>query len=303
MEITDDKRKATIYRITIIGAVVNIALTLGKLLAGIFGLSGAMIADAVHSLSDFATDIIILFFVRLSLKPADSDHEYGHGKYETLASVIISLVLIFIGLGLGYDNGMRIYDFYNGVPIPKPHLIALIAAAVSIVAKELLFRYTVIAAKQVKSTALEANAWHHRSDALSSIAALIGIGGAMVLGEQFRVLDPIAASAVSILIIITGIKLLKPGIEELLERSLSESQENEILEIINSSKLTSDPHKLKTRKIGSSIAIEFHIRVDPNSTVENAHKIICGIEDELRQKYGQNTQITTHIEPQESTQN
>ncbi len=296
-ETADNKRKNTIYRVTIVGTVVNVLLTLAKLLAGIVGRSGAMIADAVHSLSDFATDIIVLLFVRLSLKPSDCDHKYGHGKYETLASVIISVILIGVGVGIGYENGVKIWDFYHGVVIPQPHYIALVAAAVSIVAKEALYWYTVRAAKRISSSVLEANAWHHRSDALSSIAALIGIGGAILLGENWIVLDPIAALLVSVLIIVTGFKLLKPGVDELLERSLPSSVENEIMELLNNFPQTQDPHKLKTRKIGSSIAIEFHIRVEGETKVSDAHDILCRLEAAIREKFGENAQIITHIEP------
>lgn len=178
------ERTRKIYRVTWIGMVVNIALSLLKLAAGILGRSGAMIADAVHSISDLATDVIVLIFARISSKPEDAGHNYGHGKYETLASILISLALIAVGGGILADSIHNIRLVLTGEIIGRPGAIALIAAAISIVAKEVLYRYTVRVGRQTDSPSVVANAWHHRSDALSSIGTLTGIGLAYFLGDK-----------------------------------------------------------------------------------------------------------------------
>ncbi|HRU72578.1 MAG TPA: cation diffusion facilitator family transporter, partial [Paludibacteraceae bacterium] len=193
MNMKTGNREKTIYKVTWVGFFANLVLSIAKLLAGIFGRSGAMIADAVHSISDFATDVVVLAFVKVSAKPKDEGHDYGHGKYETLATVIIGLALFAVGVGILINSIELIRQVVDGVVIERPGLIALVAAAVSIVVKEALYWYTILAARRVNSPAMEANAWHHRSDAFSSIGTLIGIGGAYFLGEQWRVLDPIAA--------------------------------------------------------------------------------------------------------------
>ena len=258
---------------TIVGSIVNIVLVIFKFLAGILGHSAAMIADAVHSLSDFVTDIVVLLFIRISGKPADEDHGYGHGKYETLATVVISLILFGVGVGIIVNAVEQIVAFMNGVVPQSPSTIALVAAALSIVVKELLYRYTVRAAEHLNSQTVVANAWHHRSDALSSIGVLIGIGGAMFLGEQWRVLDPLAALVVSGFIIKVSIDLFKPCIEELLERSLPDDVERQIESIILSVDGVTAPHHLRTRRIGNNCAIEVHIRMDGNLTLNEAHRI------------------------------
>lgn len=194
------ERTRKIYRATWIGMVVNIALSLLKLAAGILGRSGAMIADAVHSISDLATDVIVLIFARISSKPEDAGHNYGHGKYETLASILISLALIAVGGGILADSIRNIRLVLTGEIIGRPGAIALIAAAISIVAKEVLYRYTVRVGRQTDSPSVVANAWHHRSDALSSIGTLTGIGLAYFLGDKWRIADPLAALVVSVFI-------------------------------------------------------------------------------------------------------
>ena len=172
-------REKGIYRVTIVGSVVNFLLLLFKFFAGIAGHSAAMLADAVHSLSDFVTDIIVIVFVRISSKPEDEGHDYGHGKYETLATAIIGIVLLFVGFGIFWNGASSIYRFLHGGSLQEPGMLALIAALVSIAFKEALYRYTVFRGKKLNSRAVVANAWHHRSDALSSIGTAIGIGAEM----------------------------------------------------------------------------------------------------------------------------
>lgn len=290
-------REKTIYKVTWVGFFVNLVLSIAKLLAGIFGRSGAMIADAVHSISDFATDVVVLAFVKVSAKPKDEGHDYGHGKYETLATVIIGLALFAVGIGILINSIELIRQVVNGVIIERPGLIALVAAAVSIVVKEALYWYTILAARRVNSPAMEANAWHHRSDAFSSIGTLIGIGGAYFLGEQWRVLDPIAAVIVSLFIGKVAYNLVKNGLEELLERSLPKELEDEIIGIIMSDSRLSDLHNLKTRRLGAHFAIELHVRVDGAMSVNDSHKLTQSIEKRLKEKYGDGTQVIIHIEP------
>lgn len=292
-----ETREQAIYKATWIGFFVNVLLSVGKLIAGFVGRSGAMIADGVHSVSDFATDIVVLLFVRISAKPKDEDHDYGHGKYETLATVVIGVALAAVAIGILIDSAERIAQVLRGESIARPGIVALVAAAVSIVAKEALYWYTMLTAKRVDSPALKANAWHHRSDAFSSIGTLIGIGGAYFLSEQWRVLDPIAAIVVGALIIKVAYDLVMPGLNELLERSLPKEQEDEIVALVLADKRLSDVHNLKTRRIGAGIAVELHVRVQGNMTVNESHAITRNIEQLLRQQYGDRTQVIIHIEP------
>lgn len=290
-------REKSIYRVTWIGSIVNFLLLVFKFLAGLLGHSSALVADAVHSLSDFITDIIVIVFVKISGKPEDDDHRYGHGKYETLATALIGLALFAVGIGLLVGGAMKVADVFNGATLPAPSMVALIAAAVSIVSKEILYRYTVRIGKNLNSQAVVANAWHHRSDAFSSIGTLIGIGGAIFLGEKWRILDPIAAIVVSAFIIKVAIDLIKPCVDELLERSLPAETEKKILDIISSFPEVSSPHHLRTRRIGNHIAIEVHLRMDGNTTLENAHTLATKVEMQLRSEFGQDTHIGIHMEP------
>ena len=293
----DNSREKGIYRVTIVGSVVNMVLVLFKFIAGIVGHSAAMVADAVHSLSDFITDIIVLVFVRISGKPADEDHDYGHGKYETLATAIIGLILFGVGVGIAVDGAKEIATIIKGVVPPAPGTMALVAAVVSIVSKELLYHYTVVAGKKLNSQTVVANAWHHRSDAFSSIGVLLGICGAMFLGEKWRILDPIAAVTVSGFIIKVAIDLLKPCMDELLERSLPKDVEQKIEEIILSVDGVSSPHHLRTRRIGNNYAIEVHIRMSGDLTLYEAHRITTTVERKLKEQLGDCTHVGIHAEP------
>lgn len=292
-----DSRTKRIYRVTLLGMFVNIALFAFKLVAGIVGRSGAMIADAVHSASDFATDIVVLVFVRISTKPRDDDHDWGHGKYETLASLIIGVALFAVGIEILADSAEKIAAVASGEVLPRPGIIAIIAAAVSIIAKEALYHYTVRIGRKVDSPSVVANAWHHRSDALSSVGALIGIGMAYFLGEKWRIADPIAAIVVAALILKVAYDLCRTALAELLEKSLSKEVEEEILSIISATPNVYKPHNLRTRRIGANIAIEVHIRVDGAMTVHDSHEISRDIERALRHRFGEQTAVAIHIEP------
>lgn len=291
------EREKKIYRVTLMGSVVNVILLVFKFIAGILGGSAAMIADAVHSLSDFLTDIIVIAFVRISSKPEDEDHDYGHGKYETLATSIIGLALLMVGLYIFYNGARQIWDVMHGAEIEQPGLVALIAAIVSILLKEWTYRFTVSVGKKVESPAVIANAWHHRSDALSSIGTAIGIGGAILLGKGWAVLDPVAALVVSVFIVKTALGLLSTSSGELLEKSLPKEVEKKIVDIVESEPEVSEVHHLCTRRIGSNIAIEMHIRMPGEISLKDSHTRASNIERKLRQHFGEHTHINLHVEP------
>lgn len=292
-----DKREKGIYKVTLIGSVVNMALLVFKFVAGIVGNSAAMIADAVHSLSDFVTDIIVLLFVRVSSKPKDKEHEYGHGKYETLATLVIGVVLLIVGVGIAYNAVENIIAIFRGEDIKSPGLVALIAAIVSIVLKEWLYRYTVSEGRKLNSQAVIANAWHHRSDAFSSIGTAIGVGGSFLLGDKWVVLDPIAAVVVSVFIVKASFSLIVPSINELVEEALPPEIEKEILDIAASVPEVIEPHDLHTRRIGNQYAIEMHVLIDGSMSLHEAHDIASQIEERIKDKFGKDTHIIVHPEP------
>lgn len=295
------KRDKKVYRVTLLGSVVNLLLLVFKFVAGVLGHSAAMIADAVHSLSDFVTDLIVIVFVKISSKPEDADHAYGHGKYETLASCIIGLALIVVGVMMGYNATVKIVDVVrNGTELASPGIIALVAAVLSIVLKEWMFRITRKVAREVDSPAVEANAWHHRSDALSSVGTAIGIGGAVLLGSKWAVLDPIAALVVSVFIVVQAAKILSDAIGQLMEKSLPRDVEQRICEIVYEEEGTSDIHHLRTRKIGSQISIELHVRMNGSLTLREVHDKSIAIEKRLRAAFGDSTYINLHVEPLKS---
>ena len=290
-------RLKDIRSITIWGAVVNIALTIAKIVAGVVGRSAAMIADGIHSLSDLLSDIVVLVFTHISSKGKDRDHSFGHGKFETLATLIVSIILVVVGAKLMSGGIKSIISVVNGEVIPKPGYIALAAAVISIAAKEILYQATVKVGKEVNSPVVVANAWHHRSDALSSIGALIGIGGAIILGDKWTVLDPIASCCISIAIIVIAVKMALPSLSELLETSLPEDIEAEIVRTASEISGVRDIHELKTRRNGISFIIDAHITVDPSISIVEAHDIATNVEEALQLKYGNETQISIHMEP------
>lgn len=290
-------RKRKIYRVTLVGFAVNLVLSLVKLAAGILGRSGAMVADAVHSFSDMATDVVVIVFARISAKPRDDDHDYGHGKYETLATIIISLALGVVGAGILVNSIRAIRIVVEGGLLPRPGLVALAAAVVSIVAKEVLYRYTVREGRAIDSPSVVANAWHHRSDALSSLGTLVGIGCAYFLGQKWRIADPIAALVVAVFIFKVAFDLIRTGLGELLERSLPAETEAEILRLVTADPAVREPHNLRTRRIGASIAVEVHVRMDGSMTVAQSHAVTVAIERRLRARFGEGTMIAIHVEP------
>ncbi len=290
-------REREIYKVTLVGSVGNMALLVFKFIAGIVGHSAAMMADAVHSLSDFVTDIIVILFVRVSAKPQDESHDYGHGKYETLASLFVGLALIAAATGIIVSGAVKFASWLHGEQLPAPGKLALWAALISIVVKELLYHYTARAGRRLDSQAVVANAWHHRSDALSSIGAAIGIGGAILLGDRWTVLDPLASMVVGAMLVKVAVDLLRGSMNELTECSLPAETEQEIEDIIRSFPDVCEPHNLRTRKIGNRIAIEAHIRMDGQVTLHEAHDRATAIEHQLKSRFGSQTHVTIHMEP------
>ena len=269
-------RAARAKKVTWVGFWVNVVLSVAKIIAGIVGRSGAMIADGVHSISDFVTDIIVIVFIGVSAKGENTRFRYGHGKFETFATMLISFALFAVAVGLFWTSFSQIVDAFNGKVLPRPEMVALVMAFVSVVAKEWLFHYTRVAGEQMNSMALVANAWHHRSDAFSSIAVLVGIGCAMFLGERWRVLDPIAAATVSVFIALVAYRLAM---------------------VIGGVDGVCAYHHLRTRKNGNVYIMDFHIKVDPRLTIVEAHDISKRAEAALKAKYGEQSIVNIHIEP------
>lgn len=290
-------REKEIYRVTLVGGVGNVILLAFKFVAGFLGHSSAMIADAVHSLSDFITDIVVLVFVNISSRPQDESHDYGHGKYETVASFLIGLALAGAAAGIIFSGGNKLYLWMRGQQIEAPGTLALWAALLSIVVKEALYRYTAYKGRKLESQAVVANAWHHRSDALSSIAAAIGIAGAIILGDKWTVLDPVASIIVGIMLVFVAVRILKQSIGELTDESLQEHTEKEILDIISSVPGVCQPHNLRTRRLGGRISIEAHIRMDGDISLAQAHDRATDIERMLKERFGKDSHVTLHMEP------
>ena len=290
-------RNREIYKVTLVGGVVNVVLLLFKFVAGILGHSAAMVADAIHSLSDFVTDVVVLFFVRVSAKPKDRSHDYGHGKYETLAMTLIGVALFVVAIGIIYSGTTKIISWANGNTLETPGMLALWAALLSIGLKECVYRYSMTKARELNSQAVEANAWHHRSDALSSAGTALGIGGAIFLGQRWTVLDPIASVVVGAFIVKVSVDLLRDGIGDLMEQSLPDAVEEEILHLVASLPGDIKPHDLCTRRLGNHYAIELHILMDGDVSLLEAHDKASEVEDLLRDHYGEETHIAVHVEP------
>ena len=292
-----EERAREIYKVTLVGSAGNMTLVVFKFVAGILGNSAAMLADAVHSLSDFITDLVVLVFVKISSKPQDTSHDYGHGKFETIASFMIGIALMVAAIGIIVNGCLALVRWLSGEMLESPGWLALWAALISIFVKELLYQYTIVTGKKIDSQALIANAWHHRSDALSSIGAAIGIGGAITLGQKWAVLDPLASVVVGAMLIKVAVELLKNSGGELTEQSLPDATEKEIERIIQSFPDVYEPHNLRTRKIGNHIAIEAHIRMNGNTSLKEAHDCATMIERALKQQFGEGTHVSIHMEP------
>ncbi|MBQ9474638.1 MAG: cation transporter [Bacteroidales bacterium] len=295
-----EAREKGIFRVMIVGAVVNLLLLSLKFAAGAIGRSSAMIADGVNSLSDFATDIVVLIFIGISAKPSDKGHDYGHGKFETVAVTFVALAMLAVAGCILWRGGSMILSWIRGEDIVTPSTIALWGALASIIIKELIYRYTVREGKKLDSQALVARAWDYRSDALSSIATAAGIIACLLLGGRWAVIDPIISLFVGVLIVKVAFELLRGGINELAEASLPEEVENEILSIVSSFEGVSDPHKLRTRRIGHNYAIEVHLRMDGDMSLRDSHRRASEIEHAIRERFGSGTLVLVHMEPDDN---
>lgn len=290
-------REKEIYKVTLVGSAGNVALLTFKFIAGVMGHSSAMIADAVHSLSDFVTDLVVIIFVSISAKPQDQSHDYGHGKFETVATFLIGLALVAAATGIVVSGAMKLLAWWDGETLESPGWIALWAALLSILVKELLYQYTLRKGQRIDSQVMIANAWHHRSDALSSLGAAIGIGGAILLGQRWTVLDPVASIVVGLMLVKVAWELLKTSTGELTECSLPAETEQEIVSIMQSFADVHEPHNLRTRRIGNRIAIEAHVRMDGQLPLQTVHERATSIERKLKERFGTTTHVTLHMEP------
>ena len=295
-------RTAKVTFVTLVGSVVNIILTVFKIFAGVLGRSTAMIADGIHSLSDLLSDIVVIVFVKISAKGRDKNHDYGHGKFETFATLIISLMLIVVAVNLMSGGINKIRQILDGGEVSSPGMIALWAAVASIVLKEILYRYTIIQGRALNSPMMIANAWHHRSDAFSSVGSLLGIAGAIFLGDKFVILDPITGCVISIFILVMAVKMSVPAIKELLDVSLPDDVEEKIEATAKSVKGVVDLHELKTRREGPGIIMEGHLVLDSEISLKEAHDISKKVEESLRKEFGPETQISLHLEPEDDAE-
>jgi len=292
------ENQISIKRITWIGLVINILLTAFKFIVGILGNSQAVVADAFHSLSDMATDFAVLFGVRFWEAPADEEHPYGHHRIQTLITLLIGVALLFVALGIGYKSLVTLRVKH----VVQPTWFALVGPFLSIFLKEILYRWTVKVGVIAKSPAVIANAWHHRSDALSSIPAFISVL-LSALNPDWIYFDHIGALIVSLFILRVAWDIIKPEILELTEQAASKRERDDIEVIVQSIKEVESVHKIRTRKMGSGIIIDLHIQVDPNKTVREGHSISGKVKNELFKKVSNIIDVVIHLEPYEDNNN
>lgn len=285
------KTEKIIYKVSIIAIILNINLTIIKLLSGIFGKSQAMISDSIHSLSDVLSTIVVIIGVKLSLKKPDKLHPYGHERIECVAAIILSIILLITGIGIGY-NGINNIILNKNILIPK--FETLITAFISIIVKELMFWYTKINANKIKSNALLADAWHHRSDSLSSIGCLIGIIGTRI---GFYKMDSIASIIICIFIIKVAIKIFKDSIDKMIDKSCNEEIINKIKNIINENNKVLYIDEIKTRQFGNKAYVDIEISVNEKITIKEAHEIAEKIHDKIEKKLNIIKHCMIHVNP------
>ncbi len=287
-----------VRRVTAVGIWINALLVAMKLFFGYTGHSDALVADGYHSMSDFATDIIVIAFVAASYKAADSRHPYGHGKFETIATVLIGLVLLGVGFFIGAEGVGTLMRTLRGEVLPRPETVTLYIAAASVALKEGCYRYTLHQGRRLDSSALIANAWHHRSDAVSSLATIVGVGFAIFLGAQWRVMDPVASILIAVMICVSAVKIMMPPINELLEASLPAATMQRMEEAIAQVPGVIRMHNLRARRNGHSTIVDVNIHVDPNITVQAGHAIATAVERKLEECIGRDVIIYVHVEPE-----
>lgn len=289
-------RKREIYRVSVLGAAANAVLVVLKFGAGIFGRSSAMVADAVHSLADCVNDLVVILFVRLGSRPADTSHSYGYGKYETLATCVIGLVLLFVGIGVCWESIASIMGFANGEEIVSPHPLALTVAIAAVVIKEGVFRIMHRVGERWHSDAVIANAWHHRSDAMASVCTTLGIGGAVLLGSKWAVLDPLAAVVMGLIIVRMAVKIIHKAVKELTEHSLPANTCEEIRRIVAESGVGATVIKMQSRTIGDSVAIDLWLSMPSSLTFSEVVENVNAVEERLHDAFGKAAQICIQSE-------
>ncbi len=294
--VIDNQRYRQVRRVTIIGSVVDFLLGVVKILAGWLAHSQALIADGIHSLSDLATDFIVLYAAKHSHREADEDHPYGHGRIETLTTVGLGIALIVVAFGIGYDAVRRMNDVEL---LLNPGVLALGVAVVSVIAKEAIYHYTKNAAVKLRSNMLLANAWHSRSDAISSIVVVLGVAGAMI---GYPYLDAVAAIAVAVMIAKIGFDLIRASTKELIDTAL----EPEVVQAIRKEIFSVDGvralHMLRSRRSGGDALVDLHVQVDPRISVSEGHQIGDTVRRRLLERVEEVTDVTVHIDPEDDAQ-
>jgi cation diffusion facilitator family transporter len=293
MDLTLEQRKQETNRITLWGVLVNLVLAVIKIIGGIIGQSQALLADGIHSLSDLASDGMVLIAVKHAGEDADEDHPYGHARYETLATVALGLLLIAVAVGIAYDAMLRLEQPSK---IVEPALFTLIIAAISVISKEVLYHATRIVAKKLRSSLLEANAWHHRSDAVSSIIVFLGIAGTYF---GYVLLDAIAAMLVAIMIGKIGLDLSRQSMQELVDTALDPDMVEKIKYTILSIDDVRQLHMLRSRRMGHNALVDVHIQVSPKLSVSEGHHIAEMVEKTLIEKFEEVNDVTVHIDPED----
>ena len=285
--------RAIINRLSAVGVLGNILLSVFKFIAGILGNSGAMISDAVHSLSDVGATAIAYIGATMALKQEDHNHPYGHERFECIATAVLGSILLITGFFIGYEAVVKIV---NGNYGGEPEMIALIAAVVSIVTKELMYHYTMHYAKILNSDCFKADAWHHRSDAISSLAALIGIGLAM---SGFPIMDPIASIVISLFILKLSIGIVKDGIEKIVDTACDDATLEEMKKTVYEVEGVDSIDVLNTRKFGNKILVDIEISVDGNLSVEEGHAIAETVNSKLMKEFCSIKHVMVHVNPSE----
>lgn len=293
MDTTPQQRRQETNRITLWGVAVNFVLAVIKIVGGIIGQSQALLADGIHSLSDLASDAMVLLAVKHAGEDADEDHPYGHARYETLATVALGVLLITVAGGIAYDAILRLEQPDK---IAVPALFTLVIAAISIISNEGLYHATRAVAQKIRSPLLEANAWHHRSDAVSSIVVLIGIGATYI---GYPMLDAIAAIVVALMIAKIGLDLSRQSIQELVDTALEPDMVEQIKQTILSIDDVRQLHLLRTRRMGHNALVDVHIQVSPKLSVSEGHHITESVETNLKDKFEEVNDVTVHIDPED----
>lgn len=294
MEREQDFEK-TAMRVSTVSIAANFALTVFKLLAGVIAHSGAMISDAIHSASDVFSTVVVIIGIRISGKASDKDHPYGHERLECVAAIVLATILAFTGLGIGYTALGQIAggDYAN---LAVPGRLALVAAVVSILVKEAMYQYTKICAKRIDSSALMADAWHHRSDALSSVGALIGIGGARL---GFPILDPVASLVICVFIEKAAYEIFMDAVDKMVDKACDEETERALVQCALEQEGVLGVDLLHTRVFGNKIYVDIEIRADGEETLRRAHAIAERVHDSIEKKFPKVKHIMVHVNPGE----